>query len=64
MEKPSMLNPKTRCCDDAVGFVEWKERGLYGPDSDGWCIPTGEDYGATTYTNIRFCPLCGKRLQE
>ena len=46
------------------GHVEFREASMYGPEVSGWCIPTGDDYGATTYSNVNFCPWCGADLSK
>lgn len=35
-----------------------------GPDAPGWAISIGETYGATQYTNISYCPFCGRKLPD
>ena len=57
-----VMNHKEGC--EGERFVEYLVAGTYGPDKDGWCIPTGDDHGATTYVNVRFCPFCGVELRD
>ncbi len=50
-------------CVQPDGTLERRQASaLYGPERDGWCMKTGEDYGATTYVNVTFCPWCGREL--
>lgn len=57
---PSSNTTCSACTGTAI--LERRAAGLYGPDEDGWCMPCGEDHGATCYVNVDYCPWCGRLL--